>query len=254
VDRAVGGGGVTPRVPPPQRSERADDALRPIAVERGGHLHAEGAARVTWGHNEVVATVSLESKLPPHLRGRGYRGGWLTAEYAMLPRATHERTPRERGQVRGRSQEIQRLVGRALRAAVDLDAFPGQTLHVDCDVLQADGGTRCAAILAGYTALHDLADRLVFAGRLDAWPLRHEVAAVSVGMVADRVLLDLDQVEDAAASVDLAVVGTGDGQVIEVHGGGEGEPLDAEAYVRLVALGLAGVERVLTLARAGWSR
>jgi ribonuclease PH len=172
----------------------------------------------------------------------------------MLPRATHERTPRERGQVRGRSQEIQRLLGRALRAAVDLEAFPGQTLHVDCDVLQADGGTRCAAILAGYSALHDLADRLVFGGRLDAWPLPHEVAAVSVGLVADRPLLDLDQAEDAAATADLAVVGTGDGQVIEVHGGGEGAPLDAEAYVQLVALGLAGVARVVQLARAGWSR
>jgi ribonuclease PH len=245
---------VTGRLRPPPRSDRADDALRTITVERGGHRHAEGAARVAWGHNLVVATVSVDSRLPPHLRGRGYRGGWLTAEYAMLPRATHERTPRERGQVRGRSQEIQRLLGRALRAAVDLDAFPGQTLHVDCDVLQADGGTRCAAILAGYTALHDLADRLVFAGRLDAWPLTHEVAAVSVGLVADRVLLDLDQAEDAAATADLAVVGTGDGQVIEVHGGGEGTPLDAEAYVQLVALGLSGVARVVELARAGWSR
>jgi ribonuclease PH len=245
---------VTGRLRPPPRSDRADDALRSITVERGGHRHAEGAARVAWGHNLVVATVSVEPRLPPHLRGRGYRGGWLTAEYAMLPRATHERTPRERGQVRGRSQEIQRLLGRALRAAVDLDAFPGQTLHVDCDVLQADGGTRCAAILAGYTALHDLADRLVFAGRLDAWPLTHEVAAVSVGLVADRALLDLDQAEDAAATADLAVVGTGDGQVIEVHGGGEGTPLDAEAYVQLVALGLSGVARVVELARAGWSR
>ena len=245
---------MTGRLRPPPRSDRADDALRSITVERGGHRHAEGAARVAWGHNLVVATVSVEPRLPPHLRGRGYRGGWLTAEYAMLPRATHERTPRERGQVRGRSQEIQRLLGRALRAAVDLDAFPGQTLHVDCDVLQADGGTRCAAILAGYTALHDLADRLVFAGRLDAWPLTHEVAAVSVGLVADRALLDLDQAEDAAATADLAVVGTGDGQVIEVHGGGEGTPLDAEAYVQLVALGLSGVARVVELARAGWSR
>ncbi len=245
---------MTGRLHAPPRSDRADDALRSITVERGGHRHAEGAARVTWGHNVVVATVSVESRLPPHLRGRGYRGGWLTAEYAMLPRATHERTPRERGQVRGRSQEIQRLLGRALRAAVDLDAFPGQTLYVDCDVLQADGGTRCAAILAGYTALHDLADRLVFAGRLDAWPLTHEVAAVSVGLVADRALVDLDQAEDAAATADLAVVGTGDGQLVEVHGGGEGAPLDAEAYVRLVALGLSGVASVVELARSGWSR
>jgi ribonuclease PH len=237
----------------PVREGRADDALRTIVVRRGGHRHAGGAAHVEWGHTHVVATVTVDAKLPPHLRGRGMRGGWLTAEYAMLPGSTRERTPRERGQVRGRSQEIQRLVGRALRAAVDLDAFAGKTLQVDCDVLQADGGTRCAAILAGYTALHDLADRLVFAGKLDAWPLRHEIAAVSVGLVAGRPLLDLDHDEDAVAQADLAVVGTDDGQIVEVHGGGEGDPLDAEAYVRLVALGLAGVRQVLVQARAGWS-
>ena len=239
--------------PRPQRQDRADDALRPIVVSRGGHRHAPGAARVAWGDTEVVATVTVDPKLPPHLRGRGYRGGWLTAEYAMLPGSTRERTPRERGQVRGRSQEIQRLLGRALRAAVDLDAFAGKTLMVDCDVLQADGGTRCAAVLAAYTALHDLADRLVFAGKLDAWPLRHEVAAVSVGLLGGRPLLDLDHAEDEAAEADLAVVGTADGQIVEVHGGGEGEPLDAEAYVRLVALGLTGVRQVLVEARAGWS-
>jgi ribonuclease PH len=167
--------------------------------------------------------------------------------------STRERTPRERGQVRGRSQEIQRLVGRALRAAVDLDAFAGKTLQVDCDVLQADGGTRCAAILAGYTALHDLADRLVFAGKLDAWPLRHEVAAVSVGLVAGGRCSTSTTTRTPSPSADLAVVGTDDGQVVEVHGGGEGDPLDAEAYVRLVALGLAGVRQVLVQARAGWS-
>ena len=147
------------------RADRAADALRPLTLEVGGHPHAEGAARVVWGRTEVLATVSAAPNLPPHLRGRGYRGGWLTAEYAMLPRATRERTPRERGSVRGRTQEIQRFLGRALRATVDLAAFPGTTLTVDCDVVQADGGTRCAALLAGYTALHDLADRLVFGGR-----------------------------------------------------------------------------------------
>ena len=244
---------MTGRGPPPGREGRAGDELRPIVVRRGGHRHAAGAARVDWGHTHVVATVTVDPKLPPHLRGRGFRGGWLTAEYAMLPGSTRERTPRERGQVRGRSQEIQRFVGRALRAAIDLDAFAGKTLMVDCDVLQADGGTRCAAVLAGYAALHDLADRLVFAGKLDAWPLRHEIAAVSVGLVAGRPLLDLDHDEDAIAEADLAVVGTDDGQIVEVHGGGEGDPLDAEAYVRLVALGLTGVRQVLIRARAGWS-
>jgi ribonuclease PH len=236
-----------------RRDARADDALRPLVVERGGHRHAAGAARVAWGDTHVVATVMVEPRLPPHLRGRPQRSGWLAAEFSMLPGSTQERTPRERGQVRGRHQEIQRLIGRALRAAVDLEAFPGTTLQVDCDVLQADGGTRCAAVLAAYTALHDLADRWVFAGKLDAWPLRHEVAAVSVGLVGGRALLDLDQAEDGAASADLAVVGTEAGQIVEVHGGGEGAPVDAETYVALVALGLAGVRRVLTIARAGWS-
>ncbi|MDF1522494.1 MAG: ribonuclease PH, partial [Trueperaceae bacterium] len=237
----------------PPRRERAADALRPIAVRTGWNAHAEGSASVTWGRTEVLATVTVAPSLPPHLRGRGYRGGWLNAEYAMLPRATRERTPRERGSVRGRTQEIQRLLGRALRATVDLSAFPGSTLVVDCDVVQADGGTRCAAIVAAYAALHQLADRQVFAGKLDEWPLRHELAAVSVGLVGGEVRLDLDHDEDAAASVDLAVVGTASGAIVEVHGGGEGAPIEAEAYVRLVAVGLAGVADVLAAARPGWS-
>lgn len=239
---------------PPGRGDRAADALRPLAVAMGGHPHAAGAARVTWGRTEVLATVTATPTLPPHLRGRGYRGGWVTAEYAMLPRATRERTPRERGAVRGRTQEIQRFLGRALRATVDLAAFPGSTLTVDCDVLHADGGTRCAALLAAYAALHAHADRAVFDGTLDAWPLRHELAAVSVGLVAGEPRLDLDHAEDAAAEVDLAVVATGDGRVVEVHGGAEGAPVEAEAYVRLVALGIAGVARVLETARPAWAR
>jgi ribonuclease PH len=237
----------------PTRRDRSDEALRPITVSTGSNHHAEGSARVVWGRNEVLATVTVDAKLPPHLRGRGYRGGWLNAEYAMLPRATSERTGRERGHVRGRSSEIQRMLGRALRSSVDLAAFPGRTLIIDCDVLQADGGTRCAAVLAGYAALHHLADRQVFAGTLTEWPLRHEVAAVSVGLVDGVARLDLDAAEDAAASADLAVVGTAAGDVVEVHGGGEGEPLDAETYVRLLAQGLRGVARVLEIARVGWS-
>jgi ribonuclease PH len=238
----------------PPRVGRGADALRPLSVEVGGHPHAEGAARVVWGRTEVLATVSASPTLPPHLRGRGYRGGWLVAEYAMLPRATRERTPRERGAVRGRTQEIQRFLGRALRATVDLAAFPGTTLTVDCDVVRADGGTRCAALLAAYAALHEFADRRVFAGALDAWPLRHELAAVSVGLVAGAPRLDLDHDEDASADLDLAVVATADGRLVEVHGGAEGEPVDAEAYVQLIALGIAGVGRVLDAARPSWAR
>ena len=238
----------------PPRRDRAANALRPLTVGIGGHPHADGAARVTWGRTDVLATVSTAPTLPPHLRGRGYRGGWLVAEYAMLPRATRDRTPRERGTVRGRTQEIQRFLGRALRATVDLAAFPGTTLTVDCDVVHADGGTRCAALLAAYAALHEFADRRVFAGALDAWPLRCELAAVSVGLVDGEPRLDLDHDEDAAADVDLAVVATADGRIVEVHGGAEGEPVDAEAYVQLIALGVAGVERVLAAARPAWAR
>jgi ribonuclease PH len=248
--RPLGGGPVSP----PVREGRAPDALRPLTVEVGGHPHAEGSARVAWGRTEVLATISTAPTLPPHLRGRGYRGGWLAAEYAMLPRATRERTPRERGSVRGRTQEIQRFLGRALRATVDLAAFPGTTLTVDCDVLHADGGTRCAALLAAYAALHEHADRRVFAGALDAWPLRHELAAVSVGLVGGEARLDLDHEEDAAAGLDLAVVATADGRLVEVHGGAEGEPVDAEAYVQLIALGIAGVAQVLAAARPSWAR
>ncbi len=212
--------------------------------------YAEGSAFVTWGDTQVIATVSVEPKLPPHLRGRKQRAGWLTAEYGLLPRATHERGQRERRATSGRTQEIQRLVGRALRSAMDLEPFVGRTLTVDCDVLQADGGTRCAAVLAGYAALHDLADTMVKAGTLTEWPLRHEVAAVSVGLVDGRELVDLDYEEDVRAEVDLAVVGTETGAVLEVQGGTEGGPVDAEAYVRLVALGLSAVRETLAQARA----
>lgn len=238
--------------PPRRRDARAPHALRPIAIERGVNRHAEGSASVRWGDTLVLATVSVEAKLPPHLRGRKQRGGWLTAEYGLLPRATHERTQRERRAVNGRAQEIQRLVGRALRTSIDLTAFPGQTLTVDCDVLQADGGTRCAAVLAGYVALHDMADRMIRAGTLTEWPLRHEVAAVSVGIVDGAELVDLDYDEDVRAEVDLAVVADADGAVIEVQGGSEGAPVDAEAYVRLVALGLSAVRHALQHARTVW--
>jgi ribonuclease PH len=236
--------------PPPPGRTRPRDALRAVTIERGVSRYAEGSAAVHWGNNRVIATVSVEARLPPHVRARGTREGWLTAEYAMIPRATHERRPRERHATSGRTQEIQRLVGRSLRAAVDLSAFANRTLTVDVDVLQADGGTRCAAILAGYAALHDLADAAIMAGTITEWPLRCEVGAVSVGLVADEVLIDLDYVEDARADVDLNVVATAEGDVIAVQGGGEGRPVDAETYVKLVATGVTAVQRLLVTARA----
>lgn len=216
----------------------------------GFNRYAEGSALVEWGHTKVLATVTVDPRLPPHLRGKGGRGGgWLTAEYALLPRSTQDRSARERLYSGGRSQEIQRLIGRALRNVIDLSLFQGKTLIVDVDVLQADGGTRCAGVVAGYAALHQAANRLIFAGELDEWPLLFELGAVSTGIIDDEEYLDLEYSEDVKAEVDLNVVATGDGQVIEVQGGGEQGPIPAERYVSLVAMGVSAVERVITTVR-----
>ncbi len=229
----------------PERQGRALTELRPVTVEMGYNPHAEGSALLTWGATVVLATVTIENRLPPHLRGGGNKSGWLTAEYALLPRSTGVRVQRERLYSGGRTQEIQRLMGRALRSSVDLGLFRGRTITVDADVLIADGGTRCAAIMAGYAALHQAADRLVFKGELAEWPLRHEVTAVSVGVVNGEARVDLDYDEDSNAELDLNVVATGDGEVIEVQGGGEGQPIDAERYVTLLATGLSAGQRLL---------
>lgn len=234
---------------PVERVGRGAAELRPVTVELGYNPHAEGSALVTWGRTVVLATVTIEAKLPPHMRGAPHKGGWLTAEYALLPRSTKERVARERLYASGRTQEIQRLMGRALRSTVDLALFRGKTITLDADVLVADGGTRCAAILASYAALHQAADRLVFAGELAEWPLRHEIAAVSVGVVDGETRIDLDHREDAAAELDLNVVATADGKVLEVQGGSEEGPVTAERYVALVAAGVAAVERLLTSVR-----
>lgn len=233
----------------PVREGRANTELRPIGVELGFVPHAEGSALLRWGATTVLATVSIEPKLPPHLRAAGHRGGWLTAEYALLPRSTADRSQRERLYSSGRTQEIQRLIGRALRSTVDLEQFKGKTITIDVDVLIADGGTRCAGVVAGYAALHQACDRLVFAGELDEWPLRHELGAVSVGLVADETRLDLDYAEDSRAGADLNVIATSAGEIVEVQGAGEGAPLPAERYVGLVATGIEGAKRVIDLVR-----
>jgi ribonuclease PH len=230
-------------------SGRLPTQLRQIDVTMGFVPHAEGSALLRWGNTTVLATVTIEAKLPPHLRNSGHKGGWLTAEYALLPRSTTERSPRERLYSGGRSQEIQRLIGRALRSTLDLDMFKGKTITVDVDVLIADGGTRCAGIVAGYAALHQAADKLVYKGDLAEWPLRHEVGAVSVGIRGGEVLLDLDFAEDSSADADLNVVATAGGDVVEVQGAGEGSPVPAETYVTLVATGIEGVKRVLDIVR-----
>jgi ribonuclease PH len=221
-------------------------------VTRGVNRYAEGSALVKLGHTQVLCTVTLEDRVPAHVRERRGPGGkrlpptgWLMAEYCLLPRATHERTQRERQRVGGRTQEIQRLLGRAFRAVLDLELFPNRTVVIDADVLQADGGTRVASVLGGYAALHDLADRLTRSGKLDDWPLRHEVGAVSVGVVDGEVRLDLEYEEDVRATADLNVIATGGGEVVEVQGGSEGEPIPQGTFLELLAAGLGGVEALL---------
>lgn len=194
---------------------------RPVRMERGYLRHAEGSVLIEVGHTRVLCAASVEDKVPPFLRGGGQ--GWITAEYAMLPRATEQRTQREvtKGRQSGRSMEIQRLIGRALRAVVDLKAIGERTLWVDCDVIQADGGTRTAAITGAYVAVVDALMKLKSKNALSRWPVNDYLAAVSVGILNGTALLDLEYREDAAAQVDMNVVMTGAGTLVEVQGTGE---------------------------------
>ncbi|WP_034386652.1 ribonuclease PH [Deinococcus sp. YIM 77859] len=232
---------MTPSLP----TREGRDALtpRPLRVQRGVNPHAAGSAHLKLGRTEILATVSVEDKPAPHMRGK--KEGWLTAEYAMLPRATTERQPRERSLQNGRRHEIQRLLGRALRASLDLSPFRGQTLYVDCDVLIADGGTRVASILGGYAALHDFADRMIRAGTLTEWPLLHAVGAVSVGLVGPELRVDLDYAEDRVARADLNVVATDAGLLIETQGGAEEGPITQAEYTAMLTAGVEAVGRLL---------
>ncbi len=219
---------------------RAPDQLRPVKIETNVNLYAEGSALISMGDTRVLCTTSLEEKAAPHKKGTGE--GWVTAEYSMLPRATQTRTQREArlGRVDGRSQEIQRLIGRALRAAVDMPALGERTLIVDCDVLQADGGTRTAAITGGFVALYQALARLVQAGTLKRLPIRFFVAAVSVGVVQGEARLDLSYLEDFAAGTDMNCVITEDGRLVEVQGTAEQAPFthaEADQLLQLAAKG-----------------
>ncbi|MCA3222946.1 MAG: ribonuclease PH [Burkholderiales bacterium] len=228
---------------------RRADQLRPVRLTRRYTRHAEGSVLVEFGDTRVICTASVEDKVPPFLKGRGQ--GWVTAEYGMLPRATHTRGEREaaRGKQSGRTLEIQRLIGRSLRAVVDLAALGERSIQIDCDVIQADGGTRTAAITGSYVALHDALTGLKGRGLLAQWPLRDAVAAVSVGLRAGAALLDLDYAEDAGCETDMNVVMTGNGGFVEVQGTAEGAPFTAAQMQQMLALAQLGIGELLQLQR-----
>ncbi len=233
-----------------RRNGRAADELRPVRFTRGFTAHAEGSVLAEFGGTRVLCTASVEQGVPHFLRNSGR--GWLTAEYGMLPRATHTRTAREaaRGRQAGRTQEIQRLIGRSLRACMDLGALGERTITIDCDVLQADGGTRTAAITGGFLALADAVDALQKQRKLERNPLHGQVAAVSVGIVAGRPVIDLDYAEDVDAETDMNVVMNSGGAFIEVQGTAEGHAFRREELDALLDLAAAGITRLCALQRA----
>jgi ribonuclease PH len=228
-------------------SGRAVDQLREIRITRQYTKHAEGSVLIECGDTRVICTASIEDKVPGFLKGKGQ--GWLTAEYGMLPRSTHTRMDREaaRGKQSGRTQEIQRLIGRSLRAAFDLEAFGERTLHLDCDVIQADGGTRTASITGAMVAAHDAFSALVARGAISQIPLKHFVAAISVGVHGGVPVLDLDYVEDSACDTDMNVVMTDAGHFVEVQGTAEGAAFDRAAMNRLLDLAEGGIGRLVQM-------
>ncbi len=226
---------------------RAWDELRPVKITPGFQSFAEGSALIELGKTWVLCAVSVEDRVPPFLREQG--SGWVTAEYSMLPRATATRTPRDSstGRVPGRNQEIQRLIGRSLRAVTDLDALGERSLIVDCDVLQADGGTRTAAITGAYIALHQAFQSLANIGVISSIPLKSAVAATSVGIVHGNMLLDLCYDEDSNAAVDFNVVMTSRGEFVEVQGTAEGKPFNKEAIDALLSLAEKGIKQLFQI-------
>ncbi len=226
---------------------RAADQLRPVRITRHYTRHAEGSVLIEFGNTQVLCTATVEEKVPPHQRGSG--AGWVTAEYGMLPRATHKRNDREaaRGKQTGRTQEIQRLIGRSLRAVFDLSALGERSILIDCDVIQADGGTRTAAITGAWVAASDAVATLLASGKLTATPILGPVAAISVGIVQGQPVLDLDYVEDAACDTDMNVVMTGAGHFVEVQGTAEGAAFTRAEMDQLLALADQGVAELVQL-------
>ena len=224
---------------------RAHDAMRAVRIQRGFTRHAEGAVLVSFGHTQVLCTASVEEKVPPHKRGSGE--GWVTAEYGMLPRATHTRGDREaaRGKQSGRTQEIQRLIGRSLRCVFDLAALGERSILIDCDVIQADGGTRTAAITGAYVAAADAVAWLIAQGKLVKSPIKDAVAAVSVGIVQSVPLLDLEYTEDSSCDTDMNVVMTGAGGFVELQGTAEGAAFSRAEMDALLVLAGKGIRELV---------
>jgi ribonuclease PH len=231
-------------------SGRSPGDLRTVTFERGISKYAEGSCLVRFGETHVICTATVENRLPPWLKGQNR--GWVTAEYGMLPRSTGERMRREAaaGRQSGRSQEIQRLIGRSLRAVVDLPALAEHQVTLDCDVIQADGGTRTAAITGAWVALRDALETIVSSGRLATNPLKDHVAAVSCGIIGGTPLLDLDYAEDSMAETDANFVATGNGGIVEVQATAEGEPFAEAAFLEMLHLAKAGIAQLIALQQA----
>jgi ribonuclease PH len=229
----------------PRNDGRAADQLRPVSITTNFSKHAEGSAFIEVGDTRVICTASIQEKVPPFLYRSGK--GWVTAEYGMLPRATTERTDREaaRGKQGGRTMEIQRLIGRSLRAAVNPEMLGERTVWLDCDVIQADGGTRTASITGAYVALVIALSRLYVDGNLQSWPVNDFIAAVSVGMIGGQPMLDLNYAEDSKAGVDMNVVATGKGRFIELQGTGEGATFSEEEMQAMMTLAKSGIAQLV---------
>ena len=237
-----------------ERSDaRVPDALRPVRITRRYTIHAEGSVLIEFGGTRVLCTASVEEKVPGHKKGSGE--GWVTAEYGMLPRATHTRGDREaaRGKQSGRTQEIQRLIGRSMRSVFDLKKLGERTIYIDCDVLQADGGTRTASITGAFVAAQDAVSGLLASGKLKTTPILDQVAAISVGIVRGTPVLDLDYLEDSAAGTDMNVVMTGAGKYVEVQGTAEGAAFSRQDMDALLDLAEKGIRELVALQREALS-
>jgi ribonuclease PH len=228
---------------------RTAEELRPVTITSGYVAYPEGSVLIAMGETKVLCNVTVEEGVPSWMRAQGVEGGWVTAEYALLPRSTHRRTPRETFGLRGRTQEIRRLIGRSLRAAVDLEKLGERTCVIDCDVIQADGGTRTTAVTGGYVALAIALRKLIQGGLLPSEVLRTAVAAVSVGVVGGQPMLDLCYEEDSMAEVDVNVVMNGTGEFIEVQGTAEGRPFGRQTMDQLIDLAAKGIRQLLEIQR-----